>query len=39
MLMMRHAGDDAAGAATLYAEAAANYDAIGLVLHAARCRG
>jgi len=36
MLMMRHAGGDHARAATLYAEAAENYDAIGLILHASR---
>jgi len=36
MLLMRNAGDDAARAATLYAEAAENYDAIGLVLYASR---
>ena len=36
MLLMRNAGDDAARAATLYAEAAANYDTIGLVLYASR---
>jgi len=36
MLMMRNAGDDRARAATLYAEAAQNYDTIGLVLYASR---
>jgi len=36
MLMMRNAGDDAARAATLYAEAAENYAQIGLVLYASR---
>jgi hypothetical protein len=36
MLMMRGAGDDHTRAATLYAEAAANYAQIGLVLHATR---
>jgi len=36
MLMMRNAGDDRARAATLYAEAAENYDTIGLVLYASR---
>jgi hypothetical protein len=36
MLMMRSAGDDAARAATLYAEAAENYQQIGLILYASR---
>ena len=36
MLMARNAGDDGARAATLYAEAAENYDRIGLVLYASR---
>jgi hypothetical protein len=36
MLMMRNAGDDAARAATLYAEAADNYERLGLVLYASR---
>ena len=36
MLMMRNAGDDAARAFALYAEAAENYETIGLALHASR---
>jgi eukaryotic-like serine/threonine-protein kinase len=36
MLMMRNAGDDRARAATLYAEAADNYERLGLVLYASR---
>jgi len=36
MLMMRDGGGDRARAATLYAEAAENYDTIGMVLHASR---
>jgi len=36
MLMMRNAGDDRTRAASLYAEAAENYDTIGLVLYASR---
>jgi hypothetical protein len=36
MLMERNAGDDRARAATLYAEAASNYQATGLVLYASR---
>jgi tetratricopeptide (TPR) repeat protein len=36
MLMIRNAGDDRARAATLYAEAAENYETIGLVFYASR---
>jgi hypothetical protein len=36
MLTMRDAGDDCARAAALYAEAASNYETIGLVLYASR---
>ncbi len=34
--MARNAGDDRARAITLYAEAAENYERIGLALHASR---
>jgi len=36
MLMMRNSGDDHVRAAALYAEAAGNYETIGLVLYASR---
>ena len=39
MLMMRNAGADATRAATLYAEAADNYERLGLVLYASRLAG